>query len=193
MQRALIWSTIAVTLLSAGVATADDNLKGTYSFVGLQMCLTAPGGFKEDSKGNSTIPIGETNFGLVTSQGQVVYNGDGTGKGTQTFVAVVPVNPNGAAVSGGTASFEFTYARESDQVYRMTLKPGSYKGTLDAGPNAGQQFSVDTGSRLLRVSSDRKHVSLAIAKPYLEKITFSGSSEPVPRVCTWIGNQSRAD
>jgi hypothetical protein len=62
---------------------------------------------------------------------------------------------------------------------------------LDAGPNAGQQFSIEGESRLFRVSDDRKKIAVAIDKPYVQKI--SGSPTPVPRVCTSISNQSLLD
>jgi hypothetical protein len=193
-MRALFWSTIVVASTAAGAAAAADSLKGTYSFVGAQTCLVAPAGFKEDSKGNFTIPIGETNLSQLTSEGQVIYNGDGTGEARHTFVTIVPPpNPHGAAVSAGTISYSFTYTPEGDNAYRMALKPGSFQGMLNAGPNAGQQFSIEGESRLFRVSDDRKKITVAIDKPYVQKITFSGSSQPVPRICTSISNQSLVD
>jgi hypothetical protein len=195
MRVAQFWSTIAVASTAAGAAVAADNLKGTYSLVGAQVCLVAPAGFKQDSKGNFTIPIGDTNLSQLTTAGQVIYHGDGTGEARQTFVTIVPPpNPSGAAVSAGTISFSFTYAPEGDHAYRMALKPGTFQGMLDAGPNAGQQFSIEGESRLFRVSDDRKTITVAIDKPYVQKITFSGSPQaPVPRVCTSISNQSLLD
>ena len=191
MRVALFWSTIAVASTAAGAAVAADNLKGTYSLVGVQTCLVAPGGFKQDSKGNFTIPIGDTNFSQLTTEGEVIYHGDGTGEARQTFVTIVPPpNPYGAAVSAGTISYSFTYAPEGDHAYRMALKPGTFQGLLNAGPNAGQQFSIEGESRLFRASDDGKKITAAIDKPYVQKITFSGSSQPVQRVCTSISNQS---
>lgn len=193
MRVALFWSTIVVASSVAGAAAAD-NLKGTYSLVGTQVCLVAPAGFKQDSKGNFTIPIGETNLSQLTTEGQVIYHGDGTGEARQTFVTIVPPpNPYGAAVSAGTISYSFTYTPEGDHAYRMALKPGTFQGMLNAGPNAGQQFSIEGESRLFRVSDDGKKITVAIDKPYVQKITFSGSSQPVPRVCTSISNQSLVD
>jgi hypothetical protein len=194
MRVPLFWSTIAVASIAAGAAVAADNLKGTYSLVGTQVCLVAPAGFKQDSKGNFTIPIGDTNLSQLTTEGRVMYHGDGTGEARQTFVTIVPPpNPFGAAVSAGTVSYAFTYAPEGDHAYRMTVKPGTFQGMLDAGPNAGQQFSIEGESRLFRVSDDRKKIAVAIDKPYVQKITFSGSPTPVPRVCTSISNQSLLD
>lgn len=196
MRVALFWSTIALASTAAGAAVAAaDNLKGTYSLVGAQVCLVAPAGFKQDSKGNFTIPIGDTNLSQLTTEGRVIYHGDGTGEATQTFVTIVPPpNPFGAAVSAGAISYSFTYAPEGDHAYRMTLKPGTFQGMLNAGPNAGQQFSIEGESRLFRVSDDRKKITVAIDKPYVQKIIFSGSpQDPVPRVCTSISNQSLLD
>jgi hypothetical protein len=62
MRYAQFWSVIAVASISTGVAAAEDNLKGTYAFTGTQVCLTAPAGFKEDSKGNLAIPMATAPF-----------------------------------------------------------------------------------------------------------------------------------
>jgi hypothetical protein len=190
MRVSLFWSTIVIASTAAGTATAD-NLKGTYSLVGVQTCLVAPAGFKQDSNGNFTIPIGETNLSQLTTEGQVIYNGDGTGEARQTFVTIVPPpNPYGAAVSAGTVSYSFTYTPEGDHTYRMAVKPGTFQGMLNAGPNAGKQFSIEGESRLFRASDDGKKITVAIDKPYVQKITVSGDSQPVQRVCTSISNQA---
>jgi len=194
MRVALFWSTIAVASTAAVAASAADNLKGTYGLVGAQVCLVAPAGFKQDSNGNSTIPIGETNLSQLTTEGQVIYHGDGTGEARQTFVTIVPPpNPYGAAVSAGTMSYSFTYTPEGDHAYRMAVKPGTFQGLLNAGPNAGKQFSIEGESRLFRVSDDGKKITVAIDKPYVQKITLSGESQAVPRICTSISNQSLID
>ena len=194
MRVALFWSTIAVASTAALAAAAADNLKGTYHLVGAQVCLVAPAGFKQDSKGNLTIPIGDSNLSQLTTEGLVIYRGDGTGEVRQTFVTIVPPpNPFGAAVSAGTISYSFTYTPEGDRAYRMSVKPGTFQGMLNAGPSAGEQFSIEGESRLFRVSDDRKKIAVAIDKPYIQKITFSGSPTPVPRICTSISNQSLID
>jgi hypothetical protein len=202
MRVALFWSTIVVVSTAAGAAVAADSLKGTYSLVGVQTCLTSPAGFKQDSKGNLTIPIGNTNASQLTQEGQVIYHGDGTGEVRLTFVTIVPphakpneaaVSSDGSSVAAGTVEYSFTYAPEGEHTYRMAIKPGTHQGMLDAGPWAGQQFSIEGESRLIRVSDDRKKISAAIDKPYLQKITFSGSPQPFPRVCTSIFSQSLVD
>jgi hypothetical protein len=191
MRVVLFWPTIAVASIAAGAAAAADNLKGTYSLVGTQTCLVAPAGFKQDSKGNFTIPIGATNLSLLTAEGLVIYHGDGTAEARLTFVTIVPApSQHGEAVSAGTISYSFTYAAEGEHAYRMTPKPGTFQGMLNAGPNAGQQFSIEGESRLFRVSDDGKKITAAIDKPYVQKISFSGSPDPVQRVCTSISNQS---
>jgi hypothetical protein len=194
MRVALFWSTIAVASTATGAAVAADDLKGTYSLVGAQVCLVAPAGFKQDSNGNFTIPIGPTDYSQLTTEGLVTYHGDGTGEARQTFVTIVPPpSLHGEAVTAGTISYQFTYTPEGEHAYRMAVKPGTFQGMLNAGPNAGQQFSMEGDSRLFRVSDDGKKITAAIDKPYLQKITFSGDSQPVQRVCTAISNQSLVD
>jgi hypothetical protein len=112
----------------------------------------------------------------------------------QTFVTIVPApSVHGEAVSAGTMSYQFTYTPEGEHSYRMAGKPGTFQGMLTAGPNAGQQFAIEGDSRLFRVSDDGRKITAAIDKPYVQKISFSGSSTPVPRVCTSISNQARLD
>ena len=192
MRSALFLTTIVVASGVAGAASAADKLKGTYYLVGTQACLVASaGGFKQDRNGNFTIPVGETNHSQLTTEGRVIYHGDGTGEARQNFVTIVPPpNPYGTAVSAGTISYSFTYTPEGDHAYRMAIKPGTFKGELNAGPNAGQQFSIEGDSRLFRVSDDGKRIAAAIDKPFVQKISFSGSSQLVERVCTAISNQS---
>ncbi|WP_139024750.1 hypothetical protein, partial [Bradyrhizobium sp. STM 3843] len=105
MRVALVCSAIVVVSTVTGAAAAD-NLKGTYYLVGTQVCLVAPAGFKQDNNGNFTIPIGDTNLSQLTTEGRVIYRGDGTGEAQQNFVTIVPPpNPYGAAVSAGTISY----------------------------------------------------------------------------------------
>lgn len=193
MRVAILCVAFGATLSAVAPASAaENNLKGTYYLVGTQVCLVAPAGFKQDSKGNYTIPIGETNYSQLTTEGLVIYRGDGTGEAKQTFVTIVPPpNAYGTAVSAGTISYSFTYKREGEHSYRMAVTPGSFQGLLNAGPNAGQKFSIEGDSRLFRVSEDGSRLAAAIDKPYLQKISFEGWSEPVSRVCTAISHQSR--
>jgi hypothetical protein len=200
MRRALLWSVFAVTLAPTGTAVAAEQLKGTYAFVGTQICLTAPSGFANDGKGNPTIANGNDSFMTANNaQGLVTYNGDGTGKGTGTFVSANPPSPDSrtaakAAMSAGTFSYSFDYIPISDNSFSVTYVPGTYRGTFSYGPSAGQQFSIDTANRTLLVSTDRKYISNANTTPYVEHITFSGSAQnSLARSCFWAGTQLRMD
>jgi hypothetical protein len=200
MRRALLWSIFAITSISTGVAVADDKVKGTYAFVGMQVCLAAPSGFANDSKGNPTIPNGNNSFETVNNfQGLSTYNGDGTGKLTGTFVAVTPPPPDSrtapkAGMSGGTFSYSFTYTPILNNSFTVTATPGTYQGTFDYGPPAGQQFTIDILNRALRISTDQKYMTSVNATPYVENITYSGSPQsPVARSCISSGSQSRID
>jgi hypothetical protein len=73
-------SIFAIMSIATGAAFADDKLKGPYAVTGTQMCLTAPSGFANDSKGNPTIANGKDNLASVNNfQGRFSFNGDGTG------------------------------------------------------------------------------------------------------------------
>ena len=64
--------------ISTGVAFADDKLKGPYAVAGTQMCLTAPSGFANDSKGNLTIANGNDSFAFAAN-----FQGDKSERGAQ--------------------------------------------------------------------------------------------------------------
>jgi len=194
MRNALLCSILAATSIWTGVAAAEDTLKGTYAFASTLVCLVAPDGFRNDSKGNLSIPIGITTQSTTNSQGQFVYNGDGTGTTTGTFITTAARPGPGAGVSAGTYTFSFTYAPGSSGAYDMTITPATYKGAINVGPAAGQQFTIDVGSITIQVSSDRKQIAFGIATPYIEKLTYSGSPQnPVARVCSVSGGQFRSD
>ena len=70
----------AIMSIATGVAFADDKLKGPYAVTGTQMCLTAPSGFANDSKGNPTIANGNDSVASANNfEGRYTFNGDGTG------------------------------------------------------------------------------------------------------------------
>jgi len=134
----------AIMSIATGVAFADDKLKGPYAVTGTQMCLTAPSGFANDSKGNPTIANGKDNLASVNNfQGRFSFNGDGTGSVSGTFVTIPPPDSRAdfkAAVSAGTFSYSFTYSPVANNSFENTMTPGTYKGTIDYGPRAGEQF-----------------------------------------------------
>lgn len=185
---------VAATTIWTGVAAAEDSLKGTYSFVGTLACLVAPDGFKNDSTGNPVIPNGASSFNVNNAAGQITYNGNGTGKAAgRSFTTTAPPAP-GSAASAGPFSYSFTYAPSSNGAYMLTFDPGTYKGAFDFGPIAGQQFTIDVGYRAIQVSNDQKQITSWAPKPYVEKITYSGSPQnPISRICSWSGTQIRID
>ena len=84
----------ALMAISTGVAFADDKLKGTYAAAGTQMCLVAPSGFANDSKGNPTIANGDDSYvSRINFQGRLTFNGDGTGTASGTFMSMPPPPP----------------------------------------------------------------------------------------------------
>jgi hypothetical protein len=179
-------------MICADVAGAEDSLKGTYMQVGTQICLGAPDGFKNDSKGSPAIPNGPSVLSLINNQGQATYNGDGTGKATGTYLTTTAPPAPGASVAGGTYSYSFTYAPLSDGSYSVTFTPGTYKGAIEFGPATGKQFTIDVGYRTIQVSNDSKRITVKVATPYVEKIAYSGT--PVQqRICSFSGSHLRID
>src|ERR1700752_2033651 len=101
---------VAIVSISTRVAFADDNfrLKGHYAVAGTQMCLVAPSGFANDSKGNPTIANGNDSYVIPSNfEARLTFNGDGTGTASGTFVIMPPPPPAKAAVGAGIFSYSF--------------------------------------------------------------------------------------
>ena len=80
--------------ISTGVAFADDKLKATYAVAGTSMCLVAPSGFANDSKGNPTIANGDDSAWFWGNfEARLTFNGDGTGTASGTFMSMPPPPP----------------------------------------------------------------------------------------------------
>lgn len=193
----LIFTTMSI---STGVAFADDKLKGSYAVVGTGVCLTAPSGFANDSKGNPTSPNGNDSFETANNfQGRFIFNGDGTGSVSGTFVSILPPAPDTrtalkAAMLAGTFSYSFTHTPVANNSFNSTLKPGTYQGMINSGPRAGQQFTIDSVHRVFQVSNDQTHGTVATTTPDVEHITFSDPSHTsLARICFVSGSLVRLD
>jgi hypothetical protein len=164
------------------------------------MCLTAPSGFSNDSKGNPTIPNGNNSFfSSNTFQAQFAFNGDGTGKVTGTYTSINPPPPDSRSapkpsMGGGMFSYEFTTTSILDQHFSTTSKPDTNRGTVDFGPAAGQQYTIDVVNRGFVISLDRKSIAGAVDTPTVETITYSGSPNVhMPRSCMLTSSLTRMD
>ena len=200
MRHALLLATFATALASTPAAVADDNLKGSYAIVGVLMCLNAPSGFANDSKGNPTIPNDNNSYESTNGyQGILVYNGDGTGKMTGAFVSITPPPPDSrtaprASMSGGSFSYSFVHTPISNNAFSATLAPGSYHGIMNVGPAAGQQYTIDRADRTYIVSNDRRQIATSNAAPVVESMTFlDAPQKPLARSCITSGSQFRLD
>jgi hypothetical protein len=192
-----------------GVAFADDKLKGHYSVAGTQMCLIAPSRFANDSKGNQTIANGNDSFASAGNfQARITFNGDGTGSVSGTFAAILPPQPDSraafkASVGAGTFSYSFTHTPVVNSSFETTITPETYKGTVDSGPRAGQQFTIDSSPhRVFQVSNDQTHGTVAITTPDVEHITYWDPSHvakgapmktTLARICFPSGSLVRLD
>jgi hypothetical protein len=188
----------AIMSIATGVAFADDKLKGHYAVAGTQMCLTAPSGFANDSKGNPTIANGNDSVASANNfQSRYTFNGDGTGSISGTFVTIVPPAPDNnlkAVVSEGTFSYSISYTPVANNSFNVTMAPGTYQGMINSGPRAGQQFTIDSGHRVFQVSNDQTHGTVATTTPDVEHITFSDPSHTsLARICFVSGSLVRLD
>jgi hypothetical protein len=182
----------------AAAASAADYPKGTYSASAFQMCLMAPSGFANDSKGNPTIPNGNNSFfGANTFQGVLTFEGDGTGQLIGVYTSMNPPPPDSRSVpkpamGGGTASYPFTTTPVVGHRFSLSAKPGMINGTIDVGPAAGQQYSLDAYNRDLLVSDDQRTMAITVVAPYVETITLSGSPNVhTTRSCIATGTLNR--
>jgi hypothetical protein len=191
----------AIVSISTRAAFADDNfrLKGHYAVAGSQMCLIAPSGFSNDSKGNPTIANGNDSVASANNfLGRYTFNGDGTGSVSGTFVTIVPPAPDSrnlkAVVSTGTYSYSFTLTPAGDNVFKSTMTPGTYQGMINSGPRAGEQFTIDSGHRVFQVSNNQTHGTVATTTPDVEHITYSDASHTTQaRICFVSGSLVRLD
>ena len=196
-MRNIIFGSICSLAMTAS-AFATDYPNGVYLTSGIQMCLSAPSGFSNDAKGNPTIPNGTNSFFAGnTYQGLITYHGDGTGQIAGTFTSINPPMPGPGpkpSLGGGTFAFEFTNTPIVDHRFSATSKPGTDKGIIDFGTAAGQSYSIDSVRRDYIVSDDQKTMAVTIAAPFVETITYSGSSNVhIPRSCMITGNQTRVE
>jgi hypothetical protein len=159
----------------------------------------APSGFANDSNGNPTVPNDHNSFAAMGNyQGLWVFNGDGTGKATGTFVNVLPPPPDSrsspkGAVSAGTFAYAFTYNRVSNNSVSWSLTPGTYQGTQTHGRGAGQQFSVDKREGAFLISNDQKQIMSTNVGPYVENLIYPGAHETLPRSCFYSTNGFRVE
>jgi hypothetical protein len=198
-MRCLLLSSIFSLTATLGAAAADYP-KGTYFGAGTTMCLSAPSGFSNDSKGNATIANGNNSFfSSGTFQVLLVFNGDGTGHATGIYVSVTPPPPDSRstpkpAISAGTFKYDLTATTIAEHRFSIAAQPETNGGTVDFGFAAGQQYSVDVTKRGYIVSDDQKTMAVTVTTPYVETIALSGSPDVhTARSCTAAGNLNRMD
>jgi hypothetical protein len=196
---------IVIGLAGAGGAEAASpkKLKGEYAFTGTFGCLFAPG--SDPGPGNPTPGTALPNSGFnaklqplvnatafsthASSEGVVVFNGDGTGKYTVTNVSLTnrpTPGPTGypsfpASASSNTGSASFTYTINADDTFDVQLA-GPHTGTFLAGPRTGQTFSVDVAPLTGLISKNGDALTLASVTPQVETIAFS-DGDVWPRIC----------
>jgi hypothetical protein len=153
-------------------AVSPKKLKGEYAFTGTVGCLTATGGFDA----NLQPLVGSTFISSLSVEGVRVFNPDGTGTATATFVTI---GLGGA--SSGMWSQSFTYTVNSDDTFVVQLA-GPLTGTILTGVRTGQTLSFDFPPLTGLISKDGNTLTLAHVVPTVETLTFS-NGDVQPRIC----------
>jgi hypothetical protein len=204
MRSILVWTIVAVPMISATTAAAADPLtailKGAYGFTGSAACLVAPGsgssqtGPYPNAGFNSTFqPVDPaTAFSNSFSvEGIRTFNGNGTGsvKGTTVGFAPPPT-PSGPGfpsfppdASSDSFSYDFTYTVNADGSWTSAMVAGSFSGKFLTGPRTGQTYSID---QIPPVDGLIEEGALTLVGAHLttavETVTYSNGNV-WPRVC----------
>jgi hypothetical protein len=185
MRYTILWSVTFAALLSTGPAIADEKPQGTFAFAGTQICLWAPHGFSTDNQGNPVIANDGGTFETSNSfWGLAKYENDGTGTTTGEFTGLTApaVSVPQPSASGGTFTFQFTTGPIINSRYTTTAVPDTYTGMITAGTRAGQTFKINVLSRVHLISNDKRMITSANEKPYVERITY-GNGDFSLRIC----------
>lgn len=187
MRHVIIWASSAVMLIcAAGASAAPPQLKGRYAVTGSAVCLAAPG---FDGLASLSPTPGHPVFSIsVNVLATRTYNGDGTGKAEGRQVYITTPLPGGgmSAPTGGQPvphpsagsnefSFKFTYDVDANGIFTTAMVPGSFLGTVTAGPRNGQTYTVDNLFLSGLVSGDNKIIDVATTTPTVEKVEYSDS------------------
>jgi len=136
---------VAVTLLGGGVAEAVKNLdkvlKGQYrSNFFLSCAQNDLDGFGADFKYLNTTPPHGGKFRTFATRGTRTYNGDGTGSAAIVSLIVFDDDaPGDVAVIQSSLNCNLTYSVNADLSFTEIV---SCSGTINTGPDAGDQFTV---------------------------------------------------
>lgn len=175
---------------------APPSLKGQYAFTGESSCLISTtvmagtpqtnSGFTADLKAK-----GPSFVDSFSVHGVRTFNGDGTGTVVGTSVAITYDNVSPSA-SSQDFQFSFTYTMQPDGTFTSHVVPGSFLGTIVAGPRTGQTVTVDDFSLNGATSQDGKSITLATDTPAVETHSFS-NGDVQERIChrsrvlVWLG------
>lgn len=190
-------------------------LQGTYGFTGTADCLVAPGGPSSIPTPGNTTPLPNAGFnsslqpidttdsfavsfaveGTRTFNGIDPRTGIGTGtvKGTSVGISVrptpaTPPYPNFApSADKEVFSFSFQYTLNGDDSWSSTMVPGSYSGTVVAGPRTGQTDTntIPPVTGLISIDSNTLTGATDMAPntlPTVETVIYS-NGDVFPRIC----------
>lgn len=158
---------------------ASKNPNGTFGGVGVFSCVTAPDGFDQ----TTLQPTNPANTSLSTGNSLAVFTFKKSGTGTLSVNNVTVSNGGGS--SSDAKNVPFTYKSNSHGGLTLTAGNSTFTGTIDAGPRAGQTFSIDNWTVDAYIAQGNKAIVTATVIPVVENITFSNNGSPLtlPRIC----------
>jgi hypothetical protein len=190
MRTGLSVPVILAFLLFSAAAVQAASPKGTYGGSGGLACLVAPGGFNANLQ-----PLDPAVSWSTSNSHTNIFVLEGGGHGTlqsfETFVTPPPTPgfPPSASSSHGTGTVTYTIDKKNSAIL---LTISDLKGTVDAGPRAGQTFTVDSFGVAGFFSKTGKFVELSTETPTVETVTYSDGTT-LKRLChrnTVIVNQN---
>jgi hypothetical protein len=175
--------TILSLLTFTGIAVAEDFdrnsiLKGSYLVSSKIYCVTAYGpGFNPDL----TLPNGGATSSMVT-QGEFIFNGDGTGSRFQNWLVIVNngLNPGQRPLNYGTSEADFTYTVNRDGTFEMTSGESTVFKEFGA-PQTIDDFGTSTGA----IERGHKTFTITDTNPTIE--TIHRGVKNIQRICHKTG------
>lgn len=155
----LVWAGAAVA--GPGAWTAAE-VSGEYAFSATRSCVVSTAGFDANWVPLTTTPGSKVWISTSSASGVQVFRPDGTGRQAGRDLNIS--TPPAAGASSGTFSFNFKYTVGLDGT--IATVPGTYTGTFDSGPNAGQTITIApwVGSTGM-ISGDGNTMTLSIRTP----------------------------
>ncbi len=172
-----VFAPFTVAVMALAHPPDHQAIHGQYAFTGSAQCLIAPTGFNASLQPTNGLWLLDTS----SWEGVYTFNKDGTGEVTAIYryndlpCPAIPIPPSAGSA---TVSWKFTYTMTDEDIITITLAPGTYLGTYDSGPRAGQSWSIDRVPQDGVISVNGKNINVTCGAPTLINILTSPGGPP---------------